>query len=411
MKSEEEFNILHISDLHFSEGTDISNPAHSHSVKRLIGLESAIKSFNKNDFLIVSGDISHNGDKQSLINASGYIFDTIPIGKGKYTGLSISKQCCGIIPGNHDAWNAQVSGTGSLLKRRQNSLENYNFAFTNHTIPSQSGCYYRWIEKTGSGIFIAFVDSCFWGDTEKHHESPFGTLRFDQAIAKGKLSVTQTEKLLEWHDLGMKGALEKDYKNNHYIDKDLFSQSLKILVMHHYLFEPPGHSSSYFMRIQHRDIVFRNIAMSDFDLMLCGHKHIPAFDTHSYGHHFDGKAMNRYLINYFRRMIGLHSLPIQLKDKKGKFWSKALTFFSNILVKMVKKNNPSLGAKDLADDVLELLKDGLEKPDELENKVKTFLHKNGISGADIIDDGELKDIKKRISIGLSVDERKQNEFR
>ena len=136
--------------------------------------------------------------------------------------------------------------------------------------------------------------------------------------------------------------------------------------MHHYIFEPPGHSSDYFMRISHRDIVFRNVAMSDFDILLCGHKHIPAFDIHSYGDHFDGRAMNRYVINCFRRLIGLHSLPIQFEDNKGRYISKALTFVANILHKIVKRQKPNAESKEIADDVLELLKGGLDNPDELE---------------------------------------------
>lgn len=398
-----EFNVVHISDLHFSEGTDLSNSANTHSVNHLEGLETAIKKLNQVDFFVISGDISNHGDKQSLINASGYIFDTISIGKSKFTGLRIPYEKCGVVPGNHDAWNAKT--TGSLLDRRQCSLENFNFAFNKHTIPSHGG-YYRWIEKNGMGIYMAFVDSCFLGDTEKQDDSPFGTIRYDQAIAKGKLSIKQTEQLLEWHDIGMKGLLKKTDGSDEDIEKDMFAQSLKILVMHHYLFEPPGHSSDYFMRITHRDVVFRNIALSDFDLMLCGHKHIPAFDVHSYGHHFDERAVNRYLINYFRRIIGLHSLPIQFEDKKGKFWSKSLTMASSILLKLIKRREPNADPKTVANTVLELLKDGLDRPDELEKNIKSFLHDSGISGSEILDKWELKEIRKRISVGLSVGERK-----
>lgn len=402
------FTIFHISDLHFSEGTDLSNPAHTHSVRRLTGLQRALNAFKEKDFLIVSGDISNLGDRQSLINASGFIFDTIPIGKGKMIGLNASIEKCGIVPGNHDAWNSPSLYEGrTLLDRRQKALENYNFAFKDHQIDPEYGSYYRWLEKDGHGLYMAFVDSCFLGDTEDNKDSTFGNIRYDQAIAKGKLTVDQTERLLELHDLGMKGRLPKSTNNDAFIEKDIFAQSLKILIMHHYIFEPPGHSSDYFMRISHRDIVFRNIAMSDFDILLCGHKHIPAFDIHSYGAHFDGRAMNRYVINCFRRFIGLHSLPLQFEVYKGRYISKALTFVTSILHKMTKRNKPNADSKEIADDVLELLKDGLDNPDGLEKKIKTFINEKGVLGAEILNKGELKDIKKRISIGLSVEERKK----
>lgn len=397
------FVIGHVSDLHFSEGTDLSSPAHSHSMDHLIGLEKALGNINNLDYFVVSGDISNSGDKQSLINASGYIFDTIPIGAGKFTGLKLPPQKCGIVPGNHDAWNAEKSG--SLIQRRQKSLAHYNFAFNDHKIPSIDGCYYKWLESGGHGVFIAFVDSCFLGDTEENTDSTFGTLRYDQAIAKGKLSVDQSEKLLEWHDLGIKGHLPNPELADQCIDKDIFAKSLKIMIMHHYLFEPPGYSSDYFMRVKHRDVVFRNVAMSDFDIMLCGHKHIPSFDVHTYGHHFDERATNRYLINYFRRIIGLHSLPIQFEDDKGNRWSRALTFLSNILTKKKVSENPNASAEQISEEVIELLKTGLEKPEELERNVKAFIANNGISGSTLIEGAELREIRKRISVGLSQRER------
>jgi predicted phosphodiesterase len=214
------------------------------------------------------------------------------------------------VPGNHDAWNAKHTGT--LIDRRQKSLENYNYAFKSHQI-HENGCYYDWLEKDGNGIYFAFVDSCFLGDTEDNDDSTFGNIRvdrIDQAVAKGKLTVQQTEKLLEWYDLGTKGNLINPRNKDCCIDKDIFSRSLKILVMHHYLFEPPEHSSDYFMRVHHRDVVFRNIAFSDFDILLCGHKHIPAFDIHTYGSKFDNRAKYRYLINCFRRLIVNVQIPL-----------------------------------------------------------------------------------------------------
>jgi len=400
-----EFRILHISDLHFSEGTDHSNSANAHSVTLLVGLEKAFNSLGNNDFVVVSGDVSNHGDKQSLINASGYIFNTIPIGQGRVTGLRLKPDQCGVVPGNHDAWNSKT--TGSLISRTQQSLEHYNFAFNHNEIPEEYGCYYRWIEKENAGLYIAFVDSCFLGDPLEYKGSPSVQLRIDQAIAKGQLSIEQTKKLLEWHDLGVKGELQKTGNNGGYIHKDKYAQSLKILVMHHYLFEPDGYSSDYFMRVQDRGKVFKNVAMADFDLMLCGHKHIPSFTVHYYGQHFDQRALNRYLINCFRRMIGLHSMPIQLKDKKGKPWSKGLTWVSNVLTKLVKNREPAANPREVAAQVVALLRDGLERPDELENNIRRYLREHGVSGAAVVERRELREIRDRISDGLDVDERRQ----
>jgi len=103
----------------------------------------------------------------------------------------------------------------------------------------------------------------------------------------------------------------------------------------------------------------------------------------------------------------LHSLPIQLVDKKGKRWSKALTLLSNLLLKYVRKQKPKAATNEIAENVLELLKEGLENPEGIERRVKDFLRESGYSGTEIIEDYELKEIKKRISIGLQIEERKQ----
>ncbi|MDC6285486.1 metallophosphoesterase family protein [Ralstonia pseudosolanacearum] len=393
----------HISDLHFSSGTDRKNPNHSHSVELLLGLQNRLLSLDPVDCLLVSGDISNQGDSQSLVTASGYLFSTIPIGNGEYAGLNLPTDKVRVIPGNHDAWNAPDNGT--LIDRRQKSLDNYNYAFPHHRI-TEKGCYFDWLQKDNSGIYIAFLDSCFFGDTEQNDESTFGTLRFDQAIAKGKLTISQTEQLLEWYDQGMQGHLENPRKPGNYIDRKHFAGSLKILVMHHYLFEPPKTKSDYFMRLQHRDLVFRNIALSDFDALLCGHKHISSFDVHSYGNYFDDRAVSRYMTNYFRRLIGLESLPIQFTDESGRMISKALTWLAEIVGSYFKSNQSQIDSNQLADKVFDLLKDGLITPCELDRKVRKFIHHNGVDGASLLESREIKAIQKRISVGFNQNQRR-----
>lgn len=409
MDSETRFVLAHISDLHFSAGTDQSDPDHTHSIPHLVGIENCISALSSLDCLIVSGDVSNHGDKQSLITASGWLFSTIPIGNGQYTGLRMPADSVRVVPGNHDAWNA--IGRGPLIDRRQRSLEHYNFAFPDHQIPHK-GCYYDWQQKGADGLYIALVDSCFLGDTEENSGSTFGTLRYDQAIAKGRLTVEQAEQLLEWHDKGIQGRLEDPRRSGTFIDKNAFASSLKILVMHHYLFEPPEKRSDYFMRVQQRDVVFRNLALSDFDVLMCGHKHIASFDVHDYGDHIDERATGRYMANYFRRLIGLESLPIQFVDKEGKWLSKSLTQLAEILGGYFKRYNPLRHTSepnnfDIAEKVFQLLKDGLEHPEALRRTVETYLHQTGVSGAILLDSAELKAIQKRITVGLDVEQRKE----
>lgn len=393
-----EFTIAHISDLHFSEGTDQRNPSLRHSIEHLIGLEKRLPPSSELDLLVVSGDLSESGDRQSLVTASGYIFSTIPIGHGDFTGLKFPVSKTGIVPGNHDAWNAGRSG--SLLERRQRSLENYNYAFPDHQVLETHGSRYQWLEKNGAGIYLAYVDSCFLGDNEQHSGANF---RYDQAVAKGKLTIKQTEQLLNWYDLGVQGKLRNSSGLN--IDADRFADALKILVMHHYLFEPPEQPSDYFLRVQDRDIVFRNIALGDFDVLLCGHKHMTAFDVHSYGALCDERARRRHLINHFRRLVGLQSLPVQVVDKDGHHLSKAFTFMATLLAQLVRRRNDRIDSVSLAEQVVNELIQGLDDPAELERMVMEAIGRNSAIGEDNFEAGEWREIAGRIVNALSAAQR------
>ncbi|HLP60458.1 MAG TPA: metallophosphoesterase [Candidatus Deferrimicrobium sp.] len=388
------FRLLHISDLHFSNGVDGANLNHAHSIRHLKGLGNMISRFPDIDRLLISGDISDSGDRESLITASNWLFRNFGIGDDEEIGLNLHPEKIGMVPGNHDAWNA--SSTGSLFERRQKSLKNYNDIFVKHSFPDNDGCRYEWLEKDGAGIYIAYVDSSLLGE--------HATVPFFQDIAKGKLSPIQAEKLLEWYDRGLKGFLKKPNYVDEYINADAFSRSLKIIMMHHYLFEPPGKGNDYCLNFFDRDTVFKNIALADFDILLCGHKHYPAFDTHTYGAHFDDCDFYRYLFNYFRRVIGIFSLPIQYKNKNGKYFSKAMSQFLNIFIKFKKKGNPN---PPRPYEIIQILKRGLDAPDLLVTEVGEYLNEHDFDNTGDNDPQELLDIKKALSDVFSKEERKK----
>ena len=114
------FNIAHLSDLHFSEGAHRLD-SHSHSIPHLKSIEAKFSTENL-DKVIFSGDISDCGDPNSLLRAYQWIFESYPIGNGDRIGLNLSADQVGIVPGNHDAWNASRHGT--LIDRRQQTRKN-----------------------------------------------------------------------------------------------------------------------------------------------------------------------------------------------------------------------------------------------------------------------------------------------
>jgi len=62
------FRIAHLSDLHFSSGADKGDPSHVHSIPRLKAIERILSS-RKCDRIIISGDLSDAGDRESLLRA------------------------------------------------------------------------------------------------------------------------------------------------------------------------------------------------------------------------------------------------------------------------------------------------------------------------------------------------------
>jgi len=397
-----QFTIVHISDLHFSEGADKSEHHHKHSILHLQKLQQKLETIQF-DKLIVSGDITNDGDKESLLRARDYLYGEFAVGGGENTGLKLSPSIVELVPGNHDARNK--GAYGSPLQIWQRSLENYNDAFVEHKIDFQQACYYRWIEKDGCYVFLAFVDSCYLGD--EYNDNVSTKLRLSK-IAKGKMSLNQSTLLLEWFDKGVKGLLLNPNEEDQVIPKEAFANSLKILVMHHYLFEPPEFAYDYLMSVKHRDRVFNNIAMADFDVLLCGHKHVQDYKPSSYGDHFDQRGKDRYLINYFRRLIGIHSLPIQYTDDKGRPFSKALARLINILIVKFHKTHYAQNTNYL-DQLGDILIRALKNPEALEGEIKELLKSYRLEGEEIIDSRELKEIRGRISTGLTMRERKDLE--
>jgi len=172
------------------------------------------------------------------------------------------------------------------------------------------------------------------------------------------------------------------------------------------MFEPAGDSSDYFMNLTHRDLAFRNIAMADYDILLCGHKHAHDFQAKSFGDLFDNRANYRLLLNYFRRLIGIHSLPMQYVDDSGRFWSKLYSLFINysIIAFKLSKNN----SHDIKEaDVLKFLTEFLDKPDSIEPALKKYILNYQFKGEMPITKQEIKEIQKYINIHLSYDKRKK----
>lgn len=408
---EEDFKIIHLSDLHFYQG-NTRFTSDKHSIPHLKGVQKIIEKESVDmDRLIISGDISHYGDTESLTLAKNWIYDTIPTADNTALSLGVAaenKWKIRVVPGNHDAWNS-TSVFGRVVDKRQKSLQNYNTVFNGIEgayMPLPDGYFYDWVQKGNRAIFFLFLDSSFIGDSEAEKENP-ELIYFDR-IAKGKVSIRQAERVLSVYDKGMAGKLI-DPKTGLCIAREIFSKSLKVVVMHHYLFEPHGEKVEPLLHLTETQTVFRNFACADIDILMCGHKHFAEAKSYRYLEHFNHKAKARYMFNYFRRLIGIHSLPLQYTDQDGKKMDK----FISSIISLFLAEKPELLTNDqfgldekFINNLSKVFIDALENPQGFENELNVFLSSYpGVNGERIFDEAELSEISKRLGTSFSADER------
>jgi predicted phosphodiesterase len=398
----ETFSIAHISDLHFSNGVS-KDGRHSHSIHHL---EQVEKIFKGKDFdrVIVSGDLTNTGDKESLLRVKNWLFGEFPISGDAEIGLKLPQSIVAVIPGNHDAYNCKDS-LGSGFQRWQKSITNFNDIFKPGFV---EGCRYDWLEKNGHAVYIVYVDSCFLGDPSIEHHLDVQAFAISKigTIARGKLSMSQSRQLLRWFDAGMQGKLLHPHKDNICIPKESFAKSFKILVMHHYLFEPDGYHEDFFLKINHRDIVFRNVALADFDMCLCGHKHVAEFKEFFYGNYFDRRARIKYMMQLFRRVMGIETMPFRLIDTEGKQMRHWLTTLVEIMyVKLKSSASEGIPEDQYVDKLINALLSCIKNPVNFVKEIEDFIRNYEPSGYEMLDQEDLEGIQSKISSELKKVER------
>ncbi len=377
-----------ISDLHFCEKSVFQNKGQAHSLELLLGLEEALKPIQSIDRVIVTGDISNVGDTDSLNKANDWLLNRFSIGKGKQAGLGLNREQLGIVPGNHDAYNFKK--TGPFIDRRQANLKHFNDAFHDFRFDvNGDDCRYDWVVRNGFGIFIVYMDSCYLGDQYDEHGMPFHEA---DKVAQGSFSISQTQTILRWVDRGLRGNLDLP-RDEGEIDAGQFAHSLKILVTHHYLFEPKPGIDDHFMKLRHREIAFRNLALAGFDIMLCGHRHVWDFKPVEFGNVFDRRTQARFFANLVRRRIGLHSLPLQYEDPKGKRKKRnVVTFLQALAASFSRSNGGEHAAGSIEDRFVAMLNECIEDPRALERHLKKVEQDFLGKGERVFDQGEVEAI-------------------
>jgi hypothetical protein len=390
--------IVHISDLHFHESTDGLAARHRHSLACLKDIERLIDE-HAPTHLAVTGDITNIGDKISLERAYQWIHDQI-YSDGEYYGLHAVKRGLIplIVPGNHDAFNAPT--TGSEFNRWQSSLSNFYGVFHQYRWKdADNGVMYSWHEDGNLAVLFCSVDSCYLGDPET--QSLWNTLSLDR-VAKGRLSRCQSAAILSLFDRGIAGNLDNGRSAK--IPPGQFLSALKILVMHHYLFEPANTRAEPLLQMSQKRTVFQNLAMSDFDALICGHKHIADIHVGTYSDNFDRRGQIRLAFNYLRRVLGIKSLPLGT-DEDGRRPSKIFRLLIGLLTLTKAKGRP---LDDVSTrEIISVLEKSLTNPIVLKEELLKYLTTQDEEGqAGLFNEGEMNELYSKIKERFDRNDRK-----
>ncbi|MDH3892360.1 MAG: metallophosphoesterase [candidate division Zixibacteria bacterium] len=403
----EEFILGHISDLHFSHGAHYRGK-HTHSIEQLKNIQRIVEKTNL-DKMIVTGDLTNWGDEESLLRAHSWLFDDFEVGDGTSTGLRLSPDKLGIVPGNHDAF-CNTTDTGKAKSIWQRGLEKYNDVFDHHQFTPDNSCRYDWIQKGDRALFIVYVDTCYIGDPkEEKHGVKLNAQRAISKVARGEFNRKQSKQIMAWFELGMKGKLEVPNHAGEFIPSRVFATSLKIVAAHHYLFEPAGAKKERLLHLGHSEAAFTDLFSCDIDMFLCGHKHHSDITPTTYGEKLSKNGKNRHLLNIFRRILGIQMYPKQIRSKRGIFRKRSLTSLYNIITATVLKRNRASGVDDgsFVHDLIEEFKNGLADPSRFEKNVFKLLTQHGIDREDSLGKNELEDIQQRLDAAFSRDERER----
>lgn len=394
--------IAHLSDLHFISTVDGDPDKYGHSEGCLRKIASLLEQYEL-DCLIITGDITDRGDIASLRQAYQWIHDQVCI-DGEYLGLRVKEKGLRtiIVPGNHDAFNS--SRWGKLQNRWQNSLGNYYKVFKEYTFEDRGNCVdYFWLSKNNVNVFVSRIDSTYLGGKGKHSfPAPISK------IAGGKISLGQSEKILSLHNQGIKAQLQTS--NSTPIQSGEFLHSLKMVVMHHYLFTPANNEAEKLLEIDQSNNVFQNLAMADFDILLCGHKHIGDEIFSTYFEHFDPRGKLRLGLNYLQRICGISELPLKA-DKRGHPIPKTLRFMFSVLYLLFRGRSMQINDK-LTDanveDIISILDRSLNNPLVLKEELKSYIKaRPGIQKAGVINEQDISCIYTKIQESFSHDQLKR----
>ncbi len=294
------FRIMHLSDFHFSFGE--APTTRRHSLPHLRGIEKVFEKA-KPDLVIVTGDLSEHGDKNSLERAKNWLngketFD------GESYGLNLSEMIPMIpfvvVPGDADFTEKPVGGDAE--SRINTSLRYFRQLFSDREVGP--GVSYLSADQE----FVFFFKFTIPPSSEEcSRESP--TEGYSTAEVRDVYR-HEWKRISTFHSKACENGV---YENgSQLITPQQYTQSLKLLITHQPLLE--GTPSMVESEVK---LFLQSLASIGIHAIFCGHQHVHSFAQQSLSRLKRKKDPSRSVHRYLLHSLGINA-PLHWFDGDGK---------------------------------------------------------------------------------------------
>lgn len=254
-------SILHISDLHV--GGDLFSPVsglpRSHDPELFVALDGYWQT-EPADYVVVTGDISTDGEATSLDSARQFLYASVQRpGTSAAIGLHLPTQGrLFLVPGNHDRYGGRFL---PISRQIENFESVFGGSFQNPGRPRAAG----WMESSDIRVRVLAVDSM--GDA-------------GWSVARGK--VHQDD--LDWLQTVYREDLRKSEKCD-----------LRLLLLHHHVALPDSRSFSRWTKLKNVNETIESMLRADIDMVMFGHEHYHYLGERTYSDLIGDRRIRRRL--------------------------------------------------------------------------------------------------------------------
>ncbi len=255
-------SILHISDLHVAGElfSPVTGLARSHDPDLFVALDRYWQS-EPADYVVATGDISTDGQVQSLEAAKQFLYASTPRpARSERVGMRLAaSDKLFMVPGNHDRY---AGGYLPISRQIRNFESVFGAAFQNPGRPRAAG----WMTSSDLRLRVLAIDSmgaAGWG-----------------SVATGKVH----EDDLDW----LQAVYREDTRKGETCD-------LSLLLLHHPVAIPDSRKYSRWTKLKNAAAAIESMLRADIDVVMFGHEHYHYLGERTYSDLLGDRRVRRRL--------------------------------------------------------------------------------------------------------------------